>query len=712
MKKISRIFLGLALILSQTMCTHTTKNGERMISSSSEDENLWLETIESPPVLEWVRAHNQATLTELEGDPRYSKFKEQAEKIVMSQNRVPTGDLRNGYIYNFWQDDKNVRGLWRRATLAEYKKAQPKWEVLLNIDDLAAKEKENWVYHGSSCLAPRYHLCLVMLSRGGKDAEVVREFNIELKQFVTNGFELPEAKQNIAWRDENTLWVATDWGNGSLTTSGYPRIIKEWKRGTKLSEAQTLFEVSPQSINATPSVIHRPERSYEFLVDSKTFYTSEVFFTSKENNHVKVPVQDDAIFNGIMNGQMIFQLRSKWTLTRGGKQYEFAQGALVSIAFEDVYAGKKDFQVHPIFTPTATTFVDWTTDVKDSLYVGVTENVKGRLLRYQYINGQWNSQTMKLPETGSFELNSSDSFESNLLVTYESFLESSRVFHIHGNKIEKLKSQKEHFNAKGLKVTQNFATSADGTKVPYFMVAKKSLALTNKNPTLLYGYGGFEYSIKPYYWGTYGKLWLERGGILVIANIRGGGEYGPAWHQAAIGKNRQRAYDDFIAVGEDLIKRKITAPKFLGSMGGSNGGLLVGATFVQRPDLFGAVVCQVPLLDMMRYNKLLAGASWMGEYGNPDIPEERQYLLTYSPYQNVKPTVAYPKVFFLTSTKDDRVHPGHARKMVARMEALENSIYYYENIDGGHSAAANLKETARRNALEVIYLSRQLGLQE
>jgi prolyl oligopeptidase len=701
----------MALVMTQTMCAHKTRKPDSSHVPANEDENLWLEEVEGQKPLEWVKSHNQKTLAELEGDSRYLPFKEAAEKIAMAQDRIPTGSLRGGYLYNFWQDGKNVRGLWRRTTVAEYKKANPNWEVLLDIDELATKENENWVYKGASCLAPKYERCLISLSRGGKDASVGREFDIVTKDFVANGFYIPEAKYGAVWRDEDTLLIGTDWGKNSLTKSGYPRIVKEWNRGTNLSEARQVFEVTEDSIDGAATTVHRPERTYEFLVENKTFFTSELYTQSKSGKYIKVPVQDDAIFTSVLDGQLIFQLRSPWTIMVSGKQREFKQGSLVSMAYTDIFNEKRDFEVHLIIEPTAISSVNWASDVKDFLYVSTTENVKGRLLRFHFAKGKWSSQPINLPKTGTIDLISANSYENTLLVSFEGFIESDRLFMINDSKVELLKSEPERFDAKGLVVTQNFAISKDGTRVPYFIVAKKNIKRNGKNPTLLYGYGGFENSLTPYYTGIYGKLWMERGGVYVVANIRGGGEYGPAWHQAAIGKNRQRAFDDFIAVGEDLIKRKITSPKHLGSMGGSNGGLLVGATFVQRPDLFGAIVCQVPLLDMLRYHKLLAGASWMGEYGNPDVPEERKYLLAYSPYQNLKPNVAYPKVFFLTSTKDDRVHPGHARKMVARMEALGSSVYYYENTDGGHSAAANLKEKARRSALEVVYLSRLLGLE-
>lgn len=694
------LFVSLSLV----MCAHVP------LAPNLKDDHMWLEEIDSPKALDWVRSHNQSSLGQLEANPQFSKFKQEAEKILMAKDRIPSGQLRGGYVYNFWQDEKNVHGLWRRAKLKEYMKAAPRWEVLLDLDQLSKDENENWVYKGASCLPPVFERCLLTLSRGGKDASVGREFNVTTKQFVPGGFEIPEAKFSADWVDENTLFVGTDWGPGSLTKSGYPRIIKRWSRGTPLAKAEFVYEVEEDNISAGSYVIHQPEKNYAFLSRQMTFWTSENFIYLENGQKIKIPVQDDASFLGFLNRQLVFQLRSTWTVGLGATQKSFPQGALVSLSYDEVVQGKNDFTVHLILAPTEKTAIDATATSRDSLYVTLLDNVKGRLLRFQFARGRWGSQIVRLPQTGTLYLISSDTYTEEILVSYQNFLETSRLFYVKGSSFGLLKSQPDRFDARGLKVSQFFATSRDGTKIPYFLVAKNNLVLNGKNPTLVYGYGGFEYALTPWYLSATGKLWSERGGVYVVANIRGGGEFGPAWHQAALGKNRQKAFDDFIAVNEDLIKRKITSPQHLGIMGGSNGGLLVGATFVQRPELFGAVVCQVPLLDMLRFHKLLAGASWIGEYGDPEKVDEREYLLTYSPYQNLKANTKYPKVFFLTSTKDDRVHPGHARKMVARMEAMGNSVYYYENIDGGHSAAANLKERARQAALEFVYLSDQLGL--
>lgn len=708
--KLIRIFCGFfIIILTQIQCAHHS-NENKDLKAPMIDENLWLEDIDGVRSMDWVKAHNTKSLEELQGDPRYKKIYADAEKISLAQDRIPTGSYRGGFIYNFWQDETHTRGTWRRTTLAEYKKKKPQWETLLDIDELAKSEKENWVYKGSNCLAPDYTFCLISLSRGGKDASVWREFNLKTKKFVADGFYLPEAKSSVEWRDSQSLFVGTDWGSDSLTTSGYPRFVKIWNRGTPLSGAKSLFSAQATDVAVDAFVVHRAEKQYEFILQRPTFWTSIIYLIGPNDKLIKAPIPQDAHFIGILNGQMILLLRSQWDLQKTGRSESFPSGSVVSLNYDELIQQKTDPKIMKVFLPTEKKVASWAATSKEVLYISVLDNVKSRLTPFTIVGDHWEEQMIPLPTTGSIDSVSFNDLNEDNLVTYENFLTPRKLFLINSRHTELLKTEPAHFNTQNLKVIQNFARSADGTEVPYFLISSQKASGKRKVPTILYGYGGFEHSMTPWFSNLYGKLWLERGGAFAVANIRGGGEFGPRWHYAALRENRQRAFDDFISVGEDLIKKGLTDSEHLGISGGSNGGLLVGAVFVQRPELFKAVVCQVPLLDMLRYNKLLAGASWMDEYGNPDKPEDLAYILKYSPYQNLKKETKYPKVFFLTSTKDDRVHPGHARKMAARMESFGNSLYYYENIDGGHGAAANLKEKARRISLELIYFSRMLDL--
>jgi prolyl oligopeptidase len=674
-----------------------------------DDEFLWLEEVEGERALSWVKARNKESVGELEGDARYQPFYDKAVAIVTATDRIPYGRYRGGYVYNFWQDDKNVRGLWRRSSLEGYQTAAPEWETLLDFDELAKTEKENWVYKGVSCLPPNHSRCMIKLSRGGKDAGVYREFDLKTRSFVKDGFYMPEAKSAAAWVDENTLLVGTDWGEGSLTESGYPRTVRRWKRGTPLADAELLFEGAKEDVGTWSGVSHRPEGAITMVSRMTTFFTGEHWVTKGEGALRKLPIQNSAELQSFFQDQVLFSLREAWTV--GDTTY--AQGALLSFSLDAFLTTGKLPAVHTLFVPDERTSISSVADTKSSVYVTLLENVKGKLLRYEWNPEKtvWTSQPVDLPGTGTIALSSTDTHNDVVFINYEGYLKPDQLYVYDGGSSapDPIKSLPERFNAAGATVQQLQATSPDGTKVPYFLVSPGGK--TGAGPVLLYGYGGFEVSLTPRYMASFGKLWLERGGSFVIANIRGGGEFGPRWHKAALKKNRQRAFDDFIAVGEDLIKRELTTPKQLGIMGGSNGGLLMGASFTQRPDLFGAVVCQVPLLDMLRYTKLLAGASWAAEYGDPDDPEMRSVISKYSPYQNLEADKAYPRVFFLTSTKDDRVHPGHARKMVARMLSMGKPVYYYENTEGGHAASANQKQRARRLALEFVYLSRMLGLE-
>ena len=683
-------------------------------SSTPDDPFIWLEEVQGDTALAWVRERNAESAKVLTARPEYAPIKQQMLEVLNSKDRIPNVSRRGAFFYNLWQDEKNKRGLWRRTTLDEYRKPQPVWETVIDLDALAAAEGENWVWGGATCLGPHYRHCLVSLSRGGADAKVVREFDSVGKQWVKDGFTLPEAKSDLDWIDANTVYVGTDFGPGSLTSSGYPRVVKRWTRGTPLSAAVTVFEGLATDVAAGVSVDTTPGFERTWFTRSTDFFHRKVWLLQGGKN-VPLDVPDDASFR-FMRDTLLLQLRSD--LKVGSST--FPAGSLLQSDAAAYLRGER--RLTPLFTPTATRSLSSYTSTRNHVIVDVLDNVASRLELWQKTGADFTRRDIAAPGTpgapGALGVASlhdpeikNDPLADAFMLTYTDFLTPESLYL--GSTVkpgyEKLKARPAQFNAEGMRAEQRFATSKDGTRVPYFVVWPKGAKADGNNPTVLYGYGGFEVSLNPWYSAGFGRAWESRGGVLVIASIRGGGEFGPTWHQAAKKENKQRSYDDFIAVAEDLVAQKITSPKHLGIMGGSNGGLLVGAAFTQRPELFNAVVCQVPLLDMRRYNQLLAGASWMGEYGNPDLPAEWAYISKYSPYQNVKPGLKYPKVLFTTSTRDDRVHPGHARKMVARMRAQGHDVLYYENIEGGHGGAADNEQRADLQAKEYAYLWQQLG---
>ena len=665
------------------------------------DPYQWLEEVENPKALKWVEAWNNKSQEVLSSQPVYNELFEKNMEILNSTDRIAEPAIIGNYVYNFWQDQNYQRGIWRRAELNKYLSGDPEWEILLNLDELAEQDDIKWVFKGSSGLYPDYNKFLVSLSKGGGDAVIIREFDVRTKSFVENGFYLPEAKGGASWIDENALMVSTDFGEG-VTTSGYPKQVKIWTRGSNLDQAVEVYNGLESDMGIWGNVQHSPEKEYQLISRRTSFYTGEYYFIEKGKS-VKLNLPDDIDLNTIFNGQVILQLKSDW---RVGDQ-NFKQGAVISIGYDDLLAGRKNFKL--IVQPDERSSVTQISQTKDRLLVNMLKNVKSELHVYRFENG-WIKEKIKTPDFGTLSLASTDKFSNKYFFYFQNFLEPGTLYFADSSngKIRKIKSLPAWFSAEDYQVQQFEAVSNDGTRIPYFVVHPKSMKLDGNNPTLLYAYGGFEVPQLPRYSAITGVSWLEKNGVYVLANLRGGGEFGPQWHQAGLKENRQRVFDDFYAVAEDLIDKKITTPKKLGIYGGSNGGLLVGVAFTQRPELYNAVVCAVPLLDMQRYNKLLAGASWMAEYGNPDIAEEWEFIRKYSPYHNVKENMNYPEVFFTTSTRDDRVHPGHARKMVAKMNDMGYKIYYSENTEGGHAGASTNEQRAKMNAQTYTYLIMKL----
>ena len=669
----------------------------------TEDPHRWLEDVEAEDSLNWVREHNKQAVTAITQGEEFESLQQKLLKSYNSQDRIPYVGKYGDYFYNFWQDDTHPRGIWRRTTLDSYKTNSPAWETILDLDALAASENENWVWHGADCLPPEETLCLISLSRGGADADVTREFDIKTKEFLSAGFYLPEAKSQVSWIDENTLLVGTDFGEGSLTSSGYPRIVKQWRRGTSLKEAETIMEGNAEDIFVQGFYDH--SAGYERLIvyQGLTFYTNRMFLQTRKGL-VQLDKPDSANLS-IWKNHVLIELRENWTV--GDTTYK--AGSLLIAPLKKWLRGRKKIIV--LFSPTETSSLSSYSTTKDHILLSILDNVKSNIdIVTPFKRGWLHKQADGIPKIGTLSIQPVDSESSNdYWLTERGFLTPNTLYlgTIDGSNRpapEKLKSLPAFFDASDMKVSQHFATSKDGTKVPYFQVAKKNLSLDGSNPTLLYGYGGFEVSLLPHYSASIGTAWLEKGGVYVLANIRGGGEYGPKWHQAALKENRHRAYEDFAAIGEDLVERKITSPEKLGIQGGSNGGLLMGNMYTIYPDHWGAIVCQVPLLDMKRYTKLLAGASWVGEYGEPDDSEQWKYIQTFSPYHNLKAETQYPPMLIMTSTRDDRVHPAHARKMTAELDALGKEVFYYENIEGGHGGAANNEQRAFMSALAYTFL--------
>ncbi len=674
-------------------------------ASAADDNNdpfLWLEEVQGARALAWVKEQNARSTKVLEAVPEFAPTVAKTLAILDSKEKIPTPELLGAAVYNFWRDGEHQHGLWRRTTLASFRTASPAWETVLDVDALAKADGVDWVFHGAQCLAPEYRRCMITLSRGGSDAAVVREFDTVAKQFVAGGFALPEAKSQVAWRDLDTLWVGTDFGPGSLTSSGYPRILKLWTRGTPLAEARTVFEGRPEDVSVGGTTEILSDGRYDVVTRMPAFFRQQTFLMLG-GRLVKLDLPEDAELQAFFRDRVVFSLRSDWTVA--GATYR--AGSLLAIPLDELLRGDRRFDV--LFEPTERVSLASVARTADRLLVCVLDHVHSRASSFSLVRGAWTQAEMTLPGIGTaYPVAASDEADT-FFFSYQDFLTPPSLWLGDGAApLAKVKAMPAFFDASGIGVEQLEAVSKDGTKIPYFLVTPRGFKADGAAPTLLYGYGGFEVAELPMYSGVVGSAWLDRGGVYVLANIRGGGEFGPAWHNAAVKANHMRNFEDFAAVAEDLIARKITSPRHLGIMGGSQGGLLVSGTFTLRPELFHAVVAQVPLADMRRFNHLLAGASWTAEYGNPDKPEDWAYIKTWSPYQLLRKDAHYPTPFFWTNTRDDRVHPAHARKMAAKLEALGHPVYYFENTEGGHGTGALNKQTAYVTGLQYAYLWKML----
>ena len=670
-------------------------------SGNNTDPYLWLEDIEGDKPIEWVKEQNAISEETFASLPLYESLKNKYLDAFNDKDKIAYPTLVGNYVYNLWQDETNERGVWRRMSKVDFIANKSNWEVVLDIDKLSEKENKKWVFKGADWLEPGNKFCLVTLSDGGTDKSEVREFDAGKKEFVIDGFYVEESKGGASWMDKNTILVTKDYGEGSLSASGYPIIAKKWKRGTAIKEATTIFEADSTVAGVWPYTFYSKGKQYAFIYVWITSFETELHYIS-EGNVQKIDFPLDAQISGFHKNQMILALQSDWTVN----DQTYSAGSLVSFDLDEFMSGNKHLKT--VYRPDPKSSFISMSGVKDYVVVNTMENVQNKLFKYRFQNGKWVGNEIEAPEFGSIFLITSGEESNDYFFQYSNLITPSTLYYGDDDGIQMTRKLKAVFNAENLVVEQYEATSKDGTTIPYFIVHKSDLVLDGTNPTLVYAYGGFNNAEQPYYSSTRGIGWMEQGGVYVLANIRGGGEFGPSWHQAAMKEKRQNAYDDFFAVSEDLISRRITSPDHLGAFGWSNGGLLAGVVFTQRPDLFNAVVVGAPLLDMKRYSKMLAGASWVGEYGDPDLPEEWAYLKKYSPYHNVSEDMEYPEVFFITSTKDDRVHPGHARKMAAKMMAMGHPLYYHETIEGGHGAASTNMQQAKMWAMIYTYLNMKL----
>ena len=692
----------LALLAAVALAANAHPVRAQAVAEAS-DPYIWLEDVSSPRAIAWVEAENARSLAVLKVDPHFDGFYADALKIAEATDRIAMPRLIGGQIANLWQDGTHVHGLWRMTTPGDYEKPEPAWQTLLDLDALSAAEKSNWVWAGADCEPSAEKRCLVALSDGGEDANTLREFDLASRSFVPGGFTLPKSKQWVSWKTPDSLIAARDWGAGTMTASGYPFVVKRVARGEPLTAAAEVFRGKPDDVFVIPRTFtDGAGRSEVVIMRGITFFEAE-FVRVTAQGTMPIAVPHKSAVKGLLQGRLIFQVNENWA-PKGGQP--IPAGSLVAVDPEGKAAPELIFAPGPRQSVDA----DDVSVTRDHVLAAVYDNVRGRAMRFTRVASAWQQSVLPLPDNAAVSVVSSDRASNTAYVSVQSYLLPTALWKVDaaGGTAVQIKQTPARFAADGLLTEQFAATSKDGTKVPYFITHRADMPLTGATPTLMTAYGGFQVSYTPHYSGVTGKLWLERGGAYVVANIRGGGEFGPAWHEAGLKTKRQAIYDDFAAVAEDLIARKITSSRKLGIYGGSNGGLLMGVELTQRPELFGAVSIQIPLLDMLRYEKLSAGASWVGEYGTMANPDERAFWLKTSPYSNLKRGAAYPETLIWTTSKDDRVGPVQARKFAARMKEYGLPYLYYETTAGGHGAGANLKESAMTTALEMVYFQRRL----
>ncbi len=677
------------------------------VPGPEQDPFIWLEEARSDEALAWVEAENTRTLGVLETDPRFEELKAEALAIYDSEDRIPFVSFRPDGLYNFWQDRENPKGLVRRTTLESYQTDEPEWETVLDVDALAAADGVEWVYKGSTCLAPDLTRCMIALSDGGEDATILREFDTSTGEFIEGGFELSEKSQGgVSWVDEDTLLVGRDFGEGTLTDSEYPFTTRVWARGTDIADAPEIFRGESSDVSAGAYLL----RDSDDVVHARVAYRGISFhereyYVEMDGEWVKLDLPKKANPYGIVDGHLLLSTDVDWDVDG----QTFPADSLIAVDLEEWKANPNGAAKTLVWAPAERQTKRGGAITANALFVGLLDNVVGKVLQFNFVDGDWTSTQVDLPANATVGIAASSDETDQIMFTVTGFLEPTTLYYSDGSgPPEVLKTSPAYFDPAGMEVEQHEATSADGTQIPYFIVKPAGMEMDGETAVLMSGYGGFQVPRLPGYLGSTGKMWMERGGAYVLANLRGGGEFGPGWHQTAIRENKQRTWDDFIAVGEDLVARGFTSPEHLGIQGGSQGGLLVGTAITQRPDLFGAAIVQIPLFDMLRYHLIGRGASWIGEYGDPRIPEQRAWIEGYSPYQLLQEGVDYPAPFLWASTADDRTHPAHARKGAARLAELGQDYFYYEDTTGGHSGGVDNEQRAKLQALQYIYLMQRL----
>ncbi|MCU1250232.1 MAG: Prolyl oligopeptidase [Edaphobacter sp.] len=699
----------LTLLMGTTL---SSLNARAQNLNDQDDKYQWLEDVSGERSMVWVNAENERSAKALDVGPVYTALAETALRVLESPTRLPSPQFRVGEVYNTWQDAQHVRGILRRTSLDSYLKDQPDWHTVIDYDALATQDNEKWVQKGLNCLYPGDSLCLVALSAGGEDADTLREFDLktgESGKFVDNGFVLSRSKQSATWVDKDTLLVARNWGPGTMTQSGYPFVVKLWKRGESLDQAKEVYRGTASDVSAGAGSLHDSQGHHAVLLNrGVNFFQREVSLYTPEGPK-KIAIPGKSEIHGMLDGQIIVELNENWKPE--GLSTTFPQGAIVALDLEAIKKDPVHLKPTVIFKPTAQEFAQEAAVTRNHLILTTLDHVQGRAYVYtRSPKNVWTSKKLDIPDNLSVSIETVNTSDNRFFLETTGFLTPSSLLlgDTATTTLKPAKTLPAQFDASNLVVEQLRATSTDGARVPYFIVHRRDIKYDGSNPTLMTAYGGFQVSETPRYSGIIGKLWLERGGIFVLANIRGGGEFGPAWHEAGLKTHRQIIYDDFAAVANDMFTRKITSPRRMGIVGGSNGGLLMGVEFTQHPEMWNAVVIQVPLLDMLGFEHIAAGASWVGEYGTVTIPEERKFLASISPYNQLKPDGNYPEPLIFTTTKDDRVGPVHARKFAAKMEEFHKPFYYDEIVEGGHAAGANLKEQAKTWAEQYTYLTRKL----
>ena len=703
MKRVST----LAMAAVMTIAAPNSLAAQDGVPGPDEDPYIWLEEARSDRALDWVRSENDRTLAHMEADPRFEQLKNEALAIYDSEDRIPFVSIRPDGLYNFWQDKANPKGLLRRTTLESYQSDDIAWETVLDVDALAAAEGKEWVYKGSTCLPPDQRMCMIALSDGGKDATIMREFDTATKQFVDGGFVLDsESQGSVQWLDKDTLLVSRDFGEGTLTDSEYPFTTRMWKRGTDIADAPEIFRGESSDVWSGAGLL----RDNKGVVHARTAFRGVSFHESinyvwHDGEWLELDMPKKANLAGIIDGQLLYSTDVDWEV--GGQT--FPADALVSVDLEEWKRDPNGAKKTLVWAPAERQTKQGISSTANSAFITILDNVVGKVLKFDFEGGEWVSTEVALPDNATVGVAAASDESDQIMFSVTDFLSPTTLYYTDGSGDPAvLKTSPAYFDAMGMEVEQHEATSKDGTKIPYFIVKPKGMTLDGSTATLLTGYGGFQVPRLPSYLGTTGKLWVEKGGAYVLANMRGGGEFGPMWHQSAIRENKQRTWDDFIAVAEDLVKRGFTTPDHLGIQGGSQGGLLVGTAFTQRPDLFDAAIVQIPLFDMLRYHLIGRGASWIGEYGDPRIPEQRAWIEGYSPYQKIVEGVDYPSPFLWASTADDRTHPAHARKGAAKLKELGQDYWYFEDMTGGHSGGVDNEQRAKLQALQMVYLMQRL----